>query len=157
MNNPKLRNFIENVYGKFDIHKDDQITQESFKKVVLEEPHLLEIFDYFNKGISESLNPIGEIDPRDQKIIEDVENLENNLLTLKTYLEGKNEVMYTSKISELPTNHLRTSIENINSPVIKNLENITRSIFFKPLKKDLGNFWISYRITNNNNRFHSLW
>ena len=144
MNNPKLTNFIENVYGKFDIYKDDQITQESFKKVVLQEPHLLEIFDYFNKGISESLNPFGEIDPRDKKVIDDVEILENDLLTLKAYLEGKNEIIYTSKVAEkLMTNHLRNSIE-INSPIIKNLENISKSIFLKPFQEEIGNNFVCF-------------
>jgi Ca2+-binding EF-hand superfamily protein len=135
-NNPKLKLFIDDVFSRFDLYKDGQVTLESFKKVVAAEPKLLEIFDYLNKGISDTLNPFSETDTRDKRMAEEIEELEKNLNAIKKYLEGGNEeeLLIASKQTERFS--MRNSAE-LNSPVIKNLDNITRSIFFKPIRESM--------------------
>ena len=72
------------------MNEDERVTLESFKIAVSKEPQLLEIFDYFNEGIIDAVQPPSEFDQYNQQLIEDIEQLHVKIAQLKSILKGKN-------------------------------------------------------------------
>ena len=101
--NQKLDIFLDAVFNKFDVDGSGKVTVENFKSVVSVEPQLLEIFDYFNQGIIDSVQPGTELDQKDLHIIDDLENLHSRLNQLKEYIEAKQET--TSEVYRDPQSH----------------------------------------------------
>eukprot|EP00330_Aristerostoma_sp_ATCC50986_P004913 CAMPEP_0114580828 /NCGR_PEP_ID=MMETSP0125-20121206/5023_1 /TAXON_ID=485358 ORGANISM="Aristerostoma sp., Strain ATCC 50986" /NCGR_SAMPLE_ID=MMETSP0125 /ASSEMBLY_ACC=CAM_ASM_000245 /LENGTH=72 /DNA_ID=CAMNT_0001772599 /DNA_START=459 /DNA_END=677 /DNA_ORIENTATION=+ len=71
------------VFAKFDYEGTGKVTFENFAKVYEKDPQVLEIFDYFNKGIVDSIGPNTELDAREKKIVEDLEDIHSNMDKIK--------------------------------------------------------------------------
>jgi len=84
--------FLENVYSKFDIEKNDKVTLDSFNKAVSKEPELLEIFDYFNEGIIDAAQPPSEEEAQNIKFIQELEQLQSKIFYLKALIKNKGNI-----------------------------------------------------------------
>lgn len=144
---------MEGIFQRFDINNDNQVTLANFKYVVARNPQLLEIFDYFNQGIIDSIQANAELDQRDLVIIDELEHLHNKLNELKAYLGGKNEqlepVRTSTKIAKTGEfNHLQrpehtSPISELKTPIVSSLDSkIRRTIFFEAFKNEQGKFQV---------------
>jgi len=147
--NQKLDIFLDAVYNKFDVDQTGKVTNGNFKSVVSVEPQLLEIFDYFNQGIIDSVQPGTELDEKDLHIIDDLENLHTKLSQLKEYIDGKQEVnseIYHkevpppsySQVKELKRIETSSPHGELKTPIVSSLDSrIKKTIFFEAFKDDL--------------------
>lgn len=141
--NEKLHQFIESVFKKFDLKNNGEIYFDAFQEVIKKEPQILDIFDYFNKGIVDSIGPPTELDNVDKKVIEELEILHNRVTKLKDFLSnGMNENLETPKgnkpTSKSSINNTRTEMKySKGSQIVHHLDsNIKRTIFFDPLRDE---------------------
>ena len=135
------------VFTKFDVNNTGKVTSQNFKDVVTQEPQLLEIFDYFNQGIIDSVQPNTELDQQDLNVIDDLESLYTRLNQLKEYIgsgklensEAKKDSQRESKVKELPKPGLVSPQGELKTPVVSSLDSrIKKTIFFEPFKEELG-------------------
>lgn len=47
---------IKQVYNKLDLNKKDEVYFEDYQIALKEDPNLLEIFDFLNKGVTDNFH-----------------------------------------------------------------------------------------------------
>jgi len=143
--NQKLDIFLDAVFNKFDVEESGKVTVGNFKDVVSVEPQLLEIFDYFNQGIIDSVQPGTELDQKDLHIIDDLENLHSRLNQLKEYIESKQETnseaykdpQSHSQVKELKRVETSSPHGELKTPILSSLDSrIKKTIFFEAFKDE---------------------
>jgi len=144
--NQKLDYFLTTVFTKFDVNNTGKVTSQNFKDVVTQEPQLLEIFDYFNQGIIDSVQPNTELDQQDLHIIDDLENLHTRLNQLKEQIgqgkfennEAPRDSQKESKVKEGHRHGLISPHGELKTPVVSSLDTrIKKTIFFEPFREEL--------------------
>ena len=144
------------MFPRFDTENQGSVTLQNFLTVVEREPQLLEIFDCFNQGILDSVQPNSEQDKKDLGIIDELEHLYGQLNKLKEFVGGRGDIdvqrsqaltksqvvaasqsafkpmqIESFKQPELsPRNELKT-------PIVSSLDSkIKRTIFFEPFREE---------------------
>jgi len=140
-----LKTFIESVFKRFDTENKGQVNFDNFKQVYQREPHLLEIFDYFNKGIVDSIGPVQELDEREKHMLEELEGLHEKINKIKNYLYGVTdniESLHQLKDATPNSRHsqfMRSLTRQSRGQLLQHLDtNIRRTIFFEPLREESG-------------------
>lgn len=94
-----LEGYIKDIFRKMDINKDNQVTAENFDQIVSREPNLLEVFDFLNKGLTNSLD-------QDQKTLKhkvlanQLTIIANQIDMLLLDLQGHNIILKKMKTGE---------------------------------------------------------
>lgn len=70
------------------------------------EPELLEIFDYFNEGIIDTVQPLSEFEHQNQALIQELEQLHAKVNQLRTLIRGKGNNLFEE---------IQTGIQKVNS------------------------------------------
>jgi len=138
--NQKLESFLEIVFQKFN-PVDGKVYLPNFIELCNKEPQILEIFDYFNKGIVDSFGPIAQLNEKQQQILEELEGMHSKIGALKDFLNG-----ITDDIGSV--RHSKDKIGSINAKslldvskghvVQKLASNIRRTIYFMTLQEEDG-------------------
>lgn len=142
--NQKLETFLTNIFQRFDIEDKGRVTAQNFGTVVAKDPELLDIFNHFNQGIIESVQPNTELDQKDQNIINDLEQLYGKLNQLRIFVNGKADALELPQddVAENKADYLKPDSlsprAELKTPIVSNLDSlIRRTIFFQAFKEDL--------------------
>lgn len=132
---------MTSIFQRFDIEDQGRVTSQNFATVVARDPQLLDIFNHFNQGIIESVQPNTELDQKDQNVINDLEQLYEKLNQLRIFVTGKAEALELpqDEPGENKADYLKPDVSpraELKTPIVSNLDSlIKRTIFFEPFKE----------------------
>lgn len=143
------------MFQKFDKNKEGKVTKKQFKRIVAEDPNLLEIFTLLNKGISDAI--ISQTIEEDRKIVylKQIKYITGSLRDIRREIEYPVKMSRMSSVEEKISDGKKVKFgmhvnidEDEKEYLVQSNRNETRSVGKGNKNTGNSNFFVNKKVLN---------